>query len=137
MAAPSDVRRRILIVEDNADAREALRAVLEQDGHEIFEAGSGPDGVASALANRPEVALIDLGLPVFDGYEVARMIRAASQVNGIVLIAVSGYGLQEDQRKAEQAGFDAHLVKPVDLDLLTELLERREIDDPPAVERAG
>ena len=137
MAAPSDVRRRILIVEDNADAREALRAVLEQDGHEIFEAGSGPDGVASALANRPEVALIDLGLPVFDGYEVARRIRAASQANGIVLIAVSGYGLPEDQRKAEQAGFDAHLVKPVDLDLLTELLERREIDDPPAVERAG
>ena len=137
MAAASDVRRRILIVEDNADAREALRAVLEQDGHEIFEAGSGPDGVASALANRPEVALIDLGLPVFDGYEVARRIRAASQANGIVLIAVSGYGLPEDQRKAEQAGFDAHLVKPVDLDLLTELLERREIDDPPAVERAG
>ena len=137
MAAPSDVRRRILIVEDNADAREALRAILEQDGHEIFEAGSGPDGVASALANHPEVALIDLGLPVFDGYEVARRIRAASQANGIVLIAVSGYGLPEDQRKAEQAGFDAHLVKPVDLDLLTELLERREIDDPPAVERAG
>jgi signal transduction histidine kinase/CheY-like chemotaxis protein len=137
MAAASDVRRRILIVEDNADAREALRAVLEQDGHEIFEAGSGPDGVASALANRPEVALIDLGLPVFDGYEVARRIRAASQANGIVLIAVSGYGLPEDQRKAEQAGFDAHLVKPVDLDLLTVLLERREIVDPPAVERAG
>jgi len=136
-AAPSDVRRRILIVEDNADAREALRAILEQDGHEIFEAGSGPDGVSSALANHPEVALIDLGLPVFDGYEVARRIRAAAQTNGIVLIAVSGYGLPEDQRKAEQAGFDAHLVKPVDLDLLTQLLDRREIDDPRAVERAG
>ena len=138
MAGPSsDVRRRILIVEDNADAREALRAILEQDGHEIFEASSGPDGVASALANHPEIALIDLGLPVFDGYEVARRIRAASQANGIVLIAVSGYGLPEDQRKAEQAGFDAHLVKPVDLDLLTALLERRESDDAPAVERAG
>ena len=136
-AAPSEVRRRILIVEDNADAREALRAILEQDGHEIFEAGSGPDGVSSALANHPEVALIDLGLPVFDGYEVARRIRAAAQTNGIVLIAVSGYGLPEDQRKAEQAGFDAHLVKPVDLDLLTDLLERGDIDDPSPVERAG
>jgi len=132
-AAPSEVRRRILIVEDNADAREALRAILEQDGHEVFEAGSGPDGVSSALANHPEVALIDLGLPVFDGYEVARRIRAAAHTNGIVLIAVSGYGLPDDQRKAEQAGFDAHLVKPVDLDLLTELLERREIDDSPTV----
>ena len=115
---------RILIVEDNTDARQALRLMLEQNGHDIFEADSGPSGVASALANHPDVALIDIGLPGFDGYEAARQIRLAPGVEGIVLIALTGYGLPEDRRKAQQAGFDAHFVKPLDLGSLTDWLAR-------------
>ena len=91
-------------------------------GHEIFEADSGASGVESALANRPDVALIDIGLPGFDGYEVARRIRSASEVRGMMLIALTGYGLPEDRQRAEQAGFDAHLVKPLDFEQLTDLL---------------
>jgi signal transduction histidine kinase/ActR/RegA family two-component response regulator len=120
--ARSQRRRRILIVEDNTDAREALREALEMAGHKIFEAGSGASGVESALANRPDVALIDIGLPGFDGYEVARRIRSASEAQGMRLIALTGYGSPEDRQKAEKAGFDTHLVKPLDFDELTGLL---------------
>ncbi len=118
----SELRRRILIVEDNADAREALREALELAGHEIFEAASGDSGVEAALANHPDVALIDIGLPGFDGYEVARRIRSASTAHGMTLIALTGYGAPEDRQKAEQAGFDAHLVKPLDFDQLAGML---------------
>jgi signal transduction histidine kinase/ActR/RegA family two-component response regulator len=114
--------RRILIVEDNADAREALREALEMSGHEIFEADSGASGVESALANRPDTALIDIGLPGFDGYEVARRIRSSSESQGMILIALTGYGSPEDRRRAEQAGFDTHLVKPLNFDMLDDLL---------------
>ena len=96
----TELSRRILIVEDNVDAREALREALEMAGHQIFEAGSGASGVESALANRPDVALIDIGLPGFDGYEVARQIRSASEVRGMTLIALTGYGLPEDRAKS-------------------------------------
>ena len=114
--------RRILIVEDNTDAREALREALEMSGHEIFEADSGASGVESALANRPDTALIDIGLPGFDGYEVARRIRSSSESQGMILIALTGYGSPEDRRRAEQAGFDKHLVKPLNFEMLDDLL---------------
>jgi signal transduction histidine kinase/CheY-like chemotaxis protein len=116
--------RRILIVEDNGDVRESLRLVLEIAGHKILEADSGLSGVASAIANRPDVALIDIGLPGIDGYEVARRIRSASAAQEIMLIALTGYGLPEDRLKAKDAGFDAHLVKPVNLERLDELLSQ-------------
>jgi CheY-like chemotaxis protein/anti-sigma regulatory factor (Ser/Thr protein kinase) len=118
--APSS--RRILIVEDNTDAREALRQALEMVGHKVFEADSGLSGVASALAIQPDVALIDIGLPEIDGYEVVRRIRLAPDTAGMMLIAVTGYGLPEDRKRAAQAGFDAHLVKPLDFNRLTDLL---------------
>lgn len=126
-ATPARSRRgrRILIVEDNTDAREALRQALEMSGHEIFEADSGASGVESALANHPDTALIDIGLPGFDGYEVARRIRSSSENRGIVLIALTGYGSPEDRRRAKQAGFDTHLVKPLNFDLLDDLLTTR------------
>jgi len=114
--------RRILIVEDNNDVRESLRLVLELAGHKVFDADSGLSGVACAIANRPDVALIDIGLPGIDGYEVARRIRSEPIARGMVLIALTGYGLPEDRLRAENAGFDAHLVKPVDLEQLDELL---------------
>ena len=118
-------RRRILVIEDNADARSILRALLEAAGHEVHEAADGPRGLELALALRPDVALIDLGLPGLDGFEVARQLRAADDRRGILLVAVTGYGSPEDRERALLAGFDVHLVKPVDPDILAGVLARR------------
>ena len=114
--------RSILIVEDNDDARESLRLLLESLGHRVLEAGNGPDGLALALHHRPEVVLIDLGLPRLDGYDVARALRASPGAATTVLIAVTGYGQAEDRRRSKEAGFDAHLVKPVSQTLLSSLI---------------
>jgi CheY-like chemotaxis protein len=114
--------RSILIVEDNDDARESLRLLLESLGHRVLEAGNGPDGLALALHHRPEVVLIDLGLPRLDGYDVARALRASPGAAATVLIAVTGYGQAEDRRRSKEAGFDAHLVKPVSQTLLSSLI---------------
>jgi signal transduction histidine kinase/CheY-like chemotaxis protein len=113
---------RVLMVEDYADARDSLRSLLELSGHEVREAADGPTGVDLALSLEPDVVLIDIGLPGLDGYDVARRIRSTSRGHLMVLAAVTGYGQPEDRRRAEEAGFDALLVKPVDPDQLTELL---------------
>jgi len=115
-------RRRVLIVEDNADAREALRSLLELSGHEIYEAADGPHGVEQALALKPDMALIDIGLPSLDGYEVARQIRSAPGGRSIFLVALTGYGQPRDRQQAHEAGFDVHLVKPVDLERLSTII---------------
>jgi CheY-like chemotaxis protein/anti-sigma regulatory factor (Ser/Thr protein kinase) len=119
---PSQARRRVLVVEDNSDVREMLRAALELNGHDVHEAEDGPSGVAAARALRPEVVLVDIGLPGLDGYEVARQIRADGADDTLVLIALTGYGQPEDRRRAMDAGFDAHLVKPVDPPALAVLI---------------
>jgi signal transduction histidine kinase/CheY-like chemotaxis protein len=110
-------RRRVVIVEDNVDAREMLRLALELSGHEVHEADDGPSGLATILRLRPDVALVDVGLPEFDGYEVARQIRKTAGTT-IRLIALTGYGQPDDRRQALEAGFDAHLVKPVEPEIL-------------------
>lgn len=115
------VRRRILIVEDNADARESLRGLLELSGHDVYEADDGQAAVRAALALRPEVALIDIGLPGIDGHEVARRIRTNAICNETVLIALTGYAQREDRQRSENAGFQ-HLVKSVNLNQLTQLI---------------
>lgn len=120
-AEPERPRRRVLIVEDNDDAREMLRMVLELEGHEVFEAADGRAGVDAALRHRPEIALVDVGLPLLDGYEVARTIRTESD-DGMVLVALTGYGSESDRRRAIHAGFDLHLRKPVDISALKNLL---------------
>jgi CheY-like chemotaxis protein len=118
-AAPAAMGRdpihRILIIEDNDDARESLQAVLSLDGHEVHEAPDGEAGVEVAERVRPDTVLVDIGLPGIDGYEVARRLRAAQSSLGVQwrLIALTGYGQPEDVRRATEAGFDAHLVKPV------------------------
>ena len=117
-----DRSRSILIVEDNEDARESLRLLLESLGHRVIEAGEGHSGLALALHHRPEVVLIDLGLPGLDGYEVARALRASPDGKTTTLIAVTGYGQAEDRRRSKDAGFDAHLVKPVSQSLLSTLI---------------
>ena len=113
--------RHVLIVEDNADSRDVLRTALELDGHRVDSAADGPEGVELALARRPEIVLIDIGLPGVSGYDVARQIRSALGA-GVVLIAVTGYGGAEDRRRALEAGFDTHLVKPIDPTVLTQLI---------------
>ena len=110
---------RILIVEDNADARAMLREVLSMDGHEIHEAADGEGGVEVARAIHPDLAIVDIGLPDIDGYEVARRIRAQSR-GRVALIALTGYGQPEDAQRATAAGFDLHLVKPVGVERLAQ-----------------
>jgi PAS domain S-box-containing protein len=117
--------RRILIIEDNADARAMLRSLLQSAGHEVHEAADGRQGLDMALSLRPDVALIDLGLPGLDGYEVARQLRVADERRKILLVAVTGYGSSDDRERSLLAGFDVHLVKPVDPDLLAGVLARR------------
>jgi len=107
-------RRRVLIIEDNDDAREMLRCALEQEGYVVYVAADGQDGIAQAVSLGPDVALVDIGLPGVNGYDVARRIRTAGAGNRPILVALTGYGREEDRRRAEEAGFDRHLVKPVD-----------------------
>jgi signal transduction histidine kinase/ActR/RegA family two-component response regulator len=122
-AAPASTRTLdILIVEDNDDARETLRILLEMSGHRIETARDGISGLEKALAMQPQVALLDVGLPNLDGYEVARRIRAGKGMRRPFLVALTGYGLPEDRERAFAAGFDAHLVKPVDIERLHEVL---------------
>lgn len=113
--------RRILLVEDNSDARQALRDLLELWGHQVEVAQDGMGGVALALEARPDLALVDIGLPGLDGYRVAQELRARVG-QAIRLVAITGYGGPEDRHRALQAGFDHHLVKPVKPDELDRLL---------------
>lgn len=104
--------RRILVVEDNEDIRELFTASLERLGHTVEEAADGPNGLARLLEQPPEVAFIDIGLPGFDGLELAQRARAAGSAT--FLVALTGYGQAEDRKRTEAVGFDDHLVKPVD-----------------------
>jgi CheY-like chemotaxis protein len=114
----------VLIVEDNVDAAESLLRLLRLYGHQVEVAHTGSAGVAAAARVRPDVVLCDVGLPgELDGHGVARALRADPEQAGATLIALSGYGQEEDQRKARQAGFDRHLTKPVDPQALVRLLD--------------
>lgn len=112
----------VLLIEDNEDGREMMATMLAAHGFPVFQAADGLQGVSQALACRPQAALVDIGLPGIDGYEVARRLRADPATAGIRLIALTGYGLQEDQRRVLEAGFDQHLVKPVAIERLLETL---------------
>jgi CheY-like chemotaxis protein len=92
-------------------------------GHTIFQAGNGQDGIVSALMHQPELIFIDIGLPQMDGYQVAKALRANSETRHIHLIALTGYGLEEDRTRALEAGFDLHLVKPVQAENLHEAIQ--------------
>jgi len=114
--------RRVVLIEDNADAREMLRELLELSGFPVIEAENGRTGLELLLAQRPEVAIIDIGLPEVDGFQIAREIRTSVSCSKMKLIALTGYGREQDRQRVQAAGFDAHLVKPVDLDQLQRLL---------------
>jgi signal transduction histidine kinase len=115
--------RRILVVEDNPDAAEAMRLLLEQLGHEVASAASGNEAIDRARGFRPDVVLLDIGLPGIDGYEVARKLRTFEETRGARMIAVTGYGQPSDRERSSAAGFDHHLVKPVDPAKLAEAIE--------------
>jgi CheY-like chemotaxis protein len=113
---------RILVVDDNVDAATTLSMLLELEGHETTVAHSGPEALTAAERIHPDVVLLDIGLPGMNGYEVARRMRDLAPRP--TLVAVTGWGAEEDRRQAQEAGFDHHLVKPVDPAALTELLAR-------------
>jgi signal transduction histidine kinase/CheY-like chemotaxis protein len=119
--ATATAARHVLIVEDNADGRDSLATLLGLMGHRVDVAEDGPSGVEVALAVRPEVALIDIGLPGLDGYAVATRVRAALG-RSVFLVALTGHSQPEDRRRAAEAGFDAHLTKPVEPDELQALI---------------
>jgi signal transduction histidine kinase len=113
LRAPSSALR-ILVVDDNADGANSLAALLRLDRHEVWTAHDGPAGLAAVRERRPDVVFLDIGLPGLDGYEVARRIRCEPGLGGVALVALTGYGREDDQRRSREAGFDRHLVKPID-----------------------
>ena len=114
--------RRVLIVDDNEDAANSLAMILELGGHETESVYTAVDALQRAAAFRPDVVLLDIGLPGMDGYEVAQKLRELPGLRDIRLVAVTGYGRSDDRRRARDAGFDDHLTKPVEFALLERTL---------------
>ncbi|MFO0908116.1 MAG: PAS domain S-box protein [Isosphaeraceae bacterium] len=113
---------RILLVDDNVDSALGLQRFLKRLGHEVRVAHQGSDALTAARAALPDLVLLDIGMPGMDGYEVARRLREEHRGKPLVIVALSGFGQDEDRHRSEKAGFQAHLVKPVDLDVLTNLI---------------
>jgi CheY-like chemotaxis protein len=116
--------RRVLVVDDNRDAAESLALLLRLKRHEVQVAYDGPEALEAARRHHPEVVVLDIGLPRMDGYEVARRLRQEPGLEKTTLIALTGYGRDEDRRRSQEAGFDRHLTKPVDPLELMNLLTR-------------
>ena len=119
---------RVLVVDDNVDSADSIAMLLQISGHEVRVAYSGQDALETAAEYLPDIILLDIGLPGIDGYEVARRLRSHAQLERVKLIAVTGYGQEADRLQSQEAGFDYHLVKPVDAqklqDLLVELMKK-------------
>jgi signal transduction histidine kinase/CheY-like chemotaxis protein len=122
---PRATQGRVLVVDDNVDAAMTLAEAMRFDGHEVFTAHDGPSALEQAAAFAPEVVLLDIGLPGLDGYEVARLLRQLPALRKTLIVALTGFGQESDRERALQAGFDEHLVKPVDLDVVQAVLRRR------------
>lgn len=120
--ARESVQRRILIVDDNRDSADSLAMLLEITNNQTYLAHDGLEALAAVETHRPEVVLLDIGLPKLDGHEVCRRVREQPWGKDIVIIALTGWGQEEDRRKSQEAGFNGHLVKPVDYEKLLELL---------------
>ena len=115
-------KRRILVVDDNHDSADSLAALLSLGGHETHTANDGEHAISEAAKLRPDVILLDIGLPRLDGYDTCRRIREQPWGREMVIVALTGWGEDEDRRMSTQAGFDGHLVKPVDHDALNALM---------------
>jgi CheY-like chemotaxis protein len=115
-------RRRVLVVDDNEDSAQSLAMLLQTEGHETFTAHDGVSAIQSAEEHRPDVVLLDVGLPKLSGHEVCRQIRSRPWGRDVLLIAVTGWGQAEDRRKSSEAGFDGHLVKPIRYEAVARML---------------
>jgi CheY-like chemotaxis protein len=116
-------RHRVLVIDDNADAATSLKDVLELGGHDVRVALDGPSGLVAAHTFRPEIVICDIGLPLMDGYQVARALRADAALQGARLVAMSGYAAPEDVERARAAGFDRHVAKPPTLERLASIFD--------------
>jgi len=130
-------RRRILIVDDLPEVAESFQVLLEIIGQEVLVAHDGQSAIESVLAEKPDVVFLDIAMPEMNGYEVARQLRARSDLNGLTLVALTGYGQAEDQRRAREAGFDHHLTKPPSIEALRELLLSMPLQDEQAESRVA
>jgi CheY-like chemotaxis protein len=126
----SGAGRRILLADDNRDAAESLAILLRLEGHEVELAHDGEAALARFAARTPDVALLDIGMPKHDGYEVARQIRASPGGDRVMLIAVTGWAQDSDKEQSRAAGFDHHLAKPIEPETLIGLLGRAAPDGP-------
>jgi PAS domain S-box-containing protein len=122
LAAPP--RRRVLVVDDNVDAAESLGELLRLEGHEVRVAHDGPSALEAAAVGRPELVVLDLGMPGMDGFEVARRLRRLPGLEGVVVVALTGWGQDDDRRRSREAGFNHHLVKPAGPEAIQQLLAK-------------
>jgi CheY-like chemotaxis protein len=125
--------RRLLVVDDNRDGADSLGMLLRFLGAEVHVEHDGPGALAVAASWRPSVVLLDLGMPGMDGFEVARQLRADQSLDGLRLIALTGWGQEADRERTSAGGFDHHLIKPVDINVLQTLLESLHLDPPQRV----
>lgn len=121
---------RILIVDDNRDAAESLQTILRLEGHEVGASFSGPEALEEAERLKPELVILDIGMPGMDGYETARKLRELPGLGNVGLVALSGWGQETDRERSAAAGFTAHLVKPVDFKQLNALLAKFTAEQP-------
>jgi len=123
-------RRRILVVDDYPDVADSLALLLRLEGHEVRVAYEGPGALAAVRADPPNLAILDLGMPGMDGFEVARRLRELPGGKGLLLVALTGWAQEEDRRRCCEAGFDGHLPKPVELDALHQFLAHPKLPRP-------
>lgn len=135
--SPTVTPRRILVVDDSLDGAEAMAMLLRCDGHDARTAHNGRTAVEQARAFLPEVVFLDIRLPGMDGYEVARELRADPNLRDVVLVALTGWGTEEDRRKSELAGFNYHFVKPVEVELVESVFRELDRTRPPGPQLAG
>jgi len=120
-------KRRLLVVDDNRDAAESMSLLLQMWGHDVVFACDGPTALETAKRWQPEAVFLDIGLPGMDGYEVAERLRELPHTRGAVLVAITGYGQDDDRMRSRRAGIDHHLVKPVAPDALRSLIDSLQV----------
>src|SRR5262249_4092622 len=123
--SPSSTPRRVLVIDDNSDAANALRMLLENDGHTVRVAHDGVSGLALAREYRPEYLLLDIGLPRLNGYDIAASVRCDPELKHTTIVAITGYGQVHDRARTAALGFDHHLTKPVEFSALQELFRAK------------
>lgn len=119
---PTGLSLRVLVVDDNVDAAQTLALLLQESGHDVQIAFDGPTALEAALDYRPDVMLLDIGLPGLDGLEVAKRLRQEPDLSSVVLVAMTGYGLVSDRQRSHDAGFNHHLAKPADFEKVQQIL---------------